>query len=834
MPTHGRLVLVDGSWLVFRAFFALPASLVTSGGLQTNAVLGFANMFRKLFSGRHPSAGAVIFDAPGPTTRHEQLPSYKADRGPMPPALAAQLPYIRRLVEAQGFPVVTVPGVEGDDLIGTLCQQAVDAGHEVWIVAGDKDFAQLIGPSVRMFDPMRDVVFDAELVYKKWGVKPDQIVDLLALMGDAADNIPGVAGIGQKGATDLLNAHGSLEGIYHHLDALPARQRTALTTHRDSAWLSRELATIQCKLALPVTVAELGVGAPDHPALQALYRELEFSSLLEGPATVSTTEIQSGPFVPGPGPVAVVPVLGERRGGRRELLAVLACERPGEVYRVPAEALSWLAREDVVKVAHESKELRKALAGQGIPLRACEDTMLASFLIEPTRNIPHRLDQICRDYLQEPLAAEAPAEQRVGVIRRLWPVLEARLGELSVHYGQIELPLAAVLAEMELAGVQVDREALAGLGAAFGVRRDRLEAEVHALAGHSFNLGSTNQLGVVLFEELKLPVIKKTKTGWSTDAEVLEALVHKHPIAQLLLDHRMLSKLINTYTEVLQKAVDAESGRIHATFQQTVGVSGRLISTDPDLQRTPVRSPEGQQIRRAFVAPPGSVLLSADWSQIELRVLAHFSEDSLLIDAFRRDADVHAETAARLFGVPLDQVSGAQRRIGKTINFATIYGQGATSLAQILGVPRKEAQGHIDTFFATYSGIRRWTERTVAEASERGYVTTLLGRRRWIPELSSQSPMDRQAGARIAVNTPIQGSAADLCKLAMLKLHRELVGTGARLLLQIHDELVLEVPAGEVESVRPRVEAAMSAPGVLLRVPLRVQVGIGASWGEAH
>jgi DNA polymerase-1 len=764
-----RVVLIDGAWLVFRAFFALPSNLVTAGGLHTNAVLGFANMFRKLFANRRPAAGAVVFDAPGPTHREVKFSAYKAQRPPMPPGLREQLPLIDRLVRAQGFPLVRLPGWEGDDVIGTLTREAVEAGCEVLIVAGDKDFAQLVGEGVRMFDPMRDVTFDAELVVKKWGVRPDQIVDLLAIMGDAVDGIPGVPGVGEKGATSLLQKYGSLDGVYAHLEELPARQRMTFAENRPIAVLSRELAMIDRRAPLPLTLPELTLPPPDHAALQALYAELEFHSLLEaaGPAP-APVDVVEGAFVAGESLVALAGELGEVDGGARALGALLLCD--GTVHREadPRRLRAWLEDPARPKVAHDAKALAKALHRVGIRLAGCDDTMLASFLAEPTKCLPHRLEQLVRVYLQRPFPPDAPPAERALAVLALWPVLRDRLVALELwdHYRAVELPLATVLGRMEEAGILVDREDLGRLGVEFAGRRDELEREVHTLAGHPFNLGSTTQLGTVLFEELKLPVIKKTKTGWSTDADVLEALVPRHPIAGLLLQHRMLAKLINTYTEVLQKAVSPRTGRVHATFQQTVGVSGRLISTDPDLQRTPERTPEGKRIRQAFIAPAGFRVLSADWSQIELRVMAHFSQDPGLIAAFRDEIDVHRRTAGLLFGVPFDAVTREQRTVGKTINFATIYGQGATALGQILGIPRKDAQAHIETFFATYAGVRAWLDRTIAEASAQGYVTTLLGRRRWIPELSSQLGAERQGGERIAANTPIQGSAADLCKLA--------------------------------------------------------------------
>ena len=860
-----RVVLVDGTWLVFRAFFAIPPSFATAAGLPTNATYGFATMFRKLFGGRRPAWGAVVFDAPGPVHREARYAGYKADRPEMPADLGVQFPWIERVVAANGFRSVSCPGWEADDVIGTLAREGEEAGFEVVIVAGDKDFAQLINERVRMFDPVKDVTYDADLAFKRWGVRPDQVVDLLALMGDAIDSIPGVPGIGDKTAKSLLAEHGSLDAVLAALPTLTGRARNALEAGRASAILSRELATIDRFAPIDLHLTDLAVPAPDPAALDQLYRELEFRSLL---ATAPTTVVAAVPVVDASAarplldadPVALFPVLDPGSAGAGTLVG-LAIAVPGQAVYLPAEGVAALAdrlEDPALKLwTHDRKALTKALRRLGVSLGGGDDTQLVSFLVEPTRCIPHRLDQVSREYLQRPLPdrktvvgagqaelryADAPvaavaawAVAHAEAIRDLAPVLWKGLEEAGLvdHYRACELPLSDVLGAMEEAGIAVDAADLDRLGVEFRVRRAALEEEVHALAGRSFNLGSTQQLAAVLFEELKLPVIKRNKTGYSTDVEVLEELARTHPIAARLLDHRGVTKLINTYTDVLSASVDPTTCRIHATFNQTVGLSGRLISTDPDLQRTPVRTSEGRRIRQAFVAPPGRVMLSADWSQIELRVLAHFSGDPLLVDAFRHDRDVHRATAAELFRVAPADVTAAQRTVGKTINFATIYGQGATALAQILGIPRKEAQGYIERFFGTYAGVRAWLDRTVSAASETGWVTTILGRRRFIPEIQSHSTVERQVGERIAANTPIQGSAADLCKLAMLDLATRLRGMETRMLLQVHDELVFEAPEGEVDAVRAHITAAMTHP-YPLDVPLVVNIGVGHSWADAH
>jgi len=889
MAKAERLVLVDGTWLVYRAFFAIPANLATKGGLPTNAIFGFATMFRKLFTGRMPERGAVVFDCSAPTHRELRYPSYKAQRPPMPGELAQQLAMIDRLVTTNRFPLIRRPGYEADDIIATLARRGVEAGLEVVIVAGDKDLAQMVGEHVRMQDTMRDVTYDAELVRKKWGVAPQRIPDLLALMGDTVDNIPGVPGIGQKGAAALLDKYGSLDGLLANLEDLKGKQKATLLEHREAAKLYRELATVDAAADIDVTLDALRLAPPDPLELDALYRELEFYSLLTGggaaklgdapdidvevPATVAAAtaaiaalpagqEVAVVPLFEPPGRVHHAQLVGVAlaTAGRRPLY--LAFRGQGAALGDGATELlrGVLADEARPKVVHDVKQLALLCTRHGLTLAGpILDTMIASFLVDPAKCIPHALDQVAREYVQRSLpspksllgsgqalrspgavaitAAATYAAQLADVVLALAPVLRTRLEEegQTAHWEALEHPLAYVLARMELAGIRVDRDDLARMSEEFNARKTEIEARIYALAGHPFNIGSTKQLADVLFEELKLPVVKKIKTGYSTDAEVLERLAPKHEIARQVLAQRELAKLINTYTDVLREAIAPETGRIHASFQQTTGVSGRLISTDPDLQRTPVRTPEGRRIRRAFVAPDGMRIISADWSQIELRVLAHFSQDPRLLEAFRDRLDLHRRTASMLFHVEPGAVTKEQRDVGKTVNFATIYGQGATALAQILGVARKDAQGYIERYFEYYSGVRGWLDRTIAAAHEHGYVTTLLGRRRYIPELSLRNDGDRAAGERIAANTPVQGSAADLCKLAMLQIDRGLpaVAPHARLLLQVHDELVFEVPEAEVAATTALVRGVMERP-YPLDVPLEVSIGVGASWGEAH
>ena len=874
-----KLVLIDGTAMAYRAFYAIPGNLSTKAGVPTNATFGFATMFRKLFAGRDPTHGAVIFDPPGRTFRDDAYPEYKAERSPMPELLSVQLPWIRSLVEAFNFRHHSVPGYEADDVIGTLVRQAVAEDIEVLIVSGDKDFSQLIGPRVRMLDAMRDITYDEALVRKKWGVPPAQFVDLLALVGDKIDNIPGVAGIGKKGAVELLEKYGDLEGILSHLDELSGRQRKALEAGDESALISLDLARIRTDVELELGLEDLRLEPPEPGRLNALFRELEFFSLL-GDEARRADEVDTGARdyqlldpeaamarLAEAATVAVEPLVGDENHALADWVGCAFSAHTGSSFYVPFPAgavpallAEWFEDETRPKLCHDVKQLHLLALGRGVKLLGVEaDTKLSSFLVDPNRLLPHRLDQLSKEFLQESLRpierlvgsgqgrvhprevspddAKDHACHRADAIRRCWDVLAPRLEEMG-QMKQLrthDLPLSEVLARMEWHGILVDQEDLARMGDEFGQRLKTLETRIHAIAGRPFNIASTKQLSAVLFEELELPVVARTKTGYSTKSEVLEKLAQDHEIARLLLEHRKLSKLISTYTNVLQAAVQLRTGRIHANFQQTASQTGRLISTDPDLQRTPIRTPEGKRIRQAFVVPPKHRLLSADWSQIELRILAHVSRDRLLLESYSEGADVHRRTAAEILGKAPEEISAGERGLGKTINFSTIYGQGATALAQIVGVSRKEAEAYIRRYFETYAGVRAWREKTIEEAKARGWVETLFGRRRLIPELSSHSPMDFSYGERVAGNTPIQGSAADICKLAMLNIDRRLQREHPRAIMtmQIHDELVFEVPEDEVEAVKDMVKAEMESV-VELSVPLVAEVGVGHSWAEAH
>ena len=884
--TKPRVILIDGNSLLYRAYFAIPGNLTTDAGLHTNAIYGFALMFGKILAGKLPEFGAMVFDAPGKTFRDDEYPEYKAQRPSMPPELKEQLPAVEHMVAEHDFPILRVEGYEADDVIGTLTKQAIAAGYEVRIVSGDKDFAQLIGPDVRMLDTLRDIVFDADVVQKKWGVTPEKFIDHLALLGDTADNIPGVPGIGQKTSASLLERFGTLDGIYENIEQLKGKQKSNLIEFRDQAYMSRRLATIDVNVPLDVGLEDLGLSEPNTEKINQVYREFEFYSLLSDDEQPQTAEEQThavtvckdansfSQFITTHSDqlLAVTPafeqpshltgaLVGAAVATDTEAVYLALGEANGSLGEAGLQALKiYLEDESKPKVVHNLRDVLCLLSRHAIELKGViGDLQSASFLVDPNKLLPHRLDQIVKEYLHrtiEPLkrlTGSGKSEKQLAELKvddvaawtcqlaaataQAWPKVKERLeqeGQAKL-LAELSMPMSAVLAEMQLSGIRVDSDDLEQMGDEFGDRKTDVEQEIYQLAGSKFNIGSTKQLAKVLFEDLELPVIKKTKTGYSTAADVLERLAQKHDIAKLILRQRALAKLINTYTSVLREAVSPEDGRVHCTFQQTTGVSGRLITTDPDLQRTPIRSDDGKRIRQAFLPKESWTLISADWSQIELRVLAHFSKDPRLVSAFRDEIDLHRVTAAQLYEVAESDVTTEQRTVGKTVNFATIYGQGATALGQQLGLTRNEAKKMIDRYFELYAGVRKWLDETVAAAHESGFVSTILGRKRYIPELSSNNFSDRAYGERIAANTPIQGSAADICKLAMLEINRRMKAAGfeAKMVLQIHDELLFEAPGNEVEAVTDVVRQCMEHP-CELDVPLKVDIGAGASWAEAH
>jgi len=878
-----RLVLVDAANCLYRAFFALPP-LRSSEGLPTNAVLGFTNMLNKAIREEAPDYVAVVFDAPGKSFRHEVYPDYKATRDAQPEDLSAQLPLVREVIEAYRVPVLQVEGVEADDVIATLVARAPE-DLEVAIVSTDKDLMQLVSDRVVLLDTMKDRRVGPAEVRERFGVDPERVLDVRALVGDPSDNIPGVKGIGQKGAAKLIGTWGDLETLLAHTGEVEAkRAREALRENAEAARLSARLATLRRDVELPVELEDLRWREPDLERLRALFRRLEFTRLLAA--------LEEAGGAAGPRDAADAPVTGRALRGPEALeqlaaladapepvaLTLLEATSPGPGTSPEPFALALATADDqgvLIPVGEDLHEgLERLLARPWLARDTCRaqyilgewglapaepafDVEIAAFLLDPAaqRTTPvlaaAHLGRSVRSF--EELAGRGaravPVEQipeaelaawaaeEVCALRALGPLLASRLeadGLLDL-LDAVELPLAGVLARMQSAGVRVDEDLLGRLSQEYEKELSRIEGEIHQLAGEPFLVSSPKQLQRILFEKLKLPVVKKTKTGYSTDESVLEQLAAHHELPQRILAHRRLAKLKNTYVDALPPLVNPRTGRIHPTFHQTGAATGRLSCSNPNLQNIPIRTEEGVRIREAFVPAEGRVLVSADYSQVELRILAHFSGDESLIDAFARGEDIHRRTAAEVAGIAPEDVDPEQRARAKAINFGIIYGSSAFGIAGQLGIATADAQETIDTYFRRYGGVRRFLDETVARAREEGFVRTLLGRRRYLPDLRSRNRALRSAAERMAVNTVIQGTAADLIKKAMVEVDAALASEGfaGRLLLQVHDELVLEAPPEEAERLGARVAEIMQ--GVYaLEVPLVVDVGQGRSWREAH
>jgi DNA polymerase I len=949
----GTLYIVDALNFLFRAFHALPP-LSNSKGLPTGAVYGLCQMLLRIEREWRPTHLCVIYDAPGPTFRDEIFPAYKANRPPMPADLAAQIGLSHRVVEAFGLPVLSVPGVEADDAIATLARQAAGAGLRVVICSSDKDLMQLCSDRIQLLDTMKNKLLGPTEVMEKFGVPPDRLGDLLALMGDSVDNVPGVEGIGPKTAADLVNQYGSLDGVLEHVAEIKGKKGQTIASSRDAIETSRKLVRLREDVALGRDVQYLQRAEPDRARLTELFGELEFTRLLaqiDGARTAARAEAEPVPIpenprsnpVPVPDPAtgpghplrglrdglptpptprasrAPSPATGSAaapeitalplppeiivdRAGLDRLcaalraaqacgVAVLAEGQPypraalvglafalgsgarcylplghrllgGPAMLPVAEALAalgpLLASPTLLKYMHDAKVLDVLLRVRGITLGGLAgDAMLAAYLLDAGR-APYELsDLAAADGAGEVTpratwlgsgrsarpAGEVPVEEASrNLCGEAWAALALALPQeqamaplgLTRIYREVELPLVPVLARIECWGIRLDCNYLRQLGNEVALAIGALEHEIHSAVGTPFNISSPKQLAEVLFGKLGLPVIRKTKTGPSTDADVLEELATLHPIPAKVVEYRGLTKLKGTYIDALPALVDPRTGRLHTTFNQAVAATGRLSSSDPNLQNIPIRSELGHRIRNAFVADPGYQIVSADYSQIELRVLAHFSQDPAFLDAFAAGQDIHRRTAAEVFDVALDAVSGEQRRIAKAINFGLVFGQTDFGLAQTLRIARADAHAYIERYFQRYARVRQYMDEVIAEARRTGSVSTLLGRTRALPQIKSSRPQDRNYAERMARNTPIQGSAADLLKLAMIRVDRELPRfPDARLLLTVHDELVFEVKTDEVAAFSAWAKGVMESAYVL-RVPLVVDVHAGANWGEAH
>ncbi|WP_455234607.1 DNA polymerase I [Thiogranum longum] len=894
-------ILVDGSSYLYRAFHALPP-LTNSRDEPTGAVYGVVNMLRKLMDTYQPQYVAVVFDAKGKTFRDEIFAEYKAHRPPMPEELSSQVEPLLELVQAMGLPLLQVPGVEADDVIGTLAEKATKAGWETVISTGDKDLAQLVNEQVSLINTMNDTRMDVEGVLDKFGVAPEQIIDFLALVGDTSDNIPGVPKVGPKTAAKWLSEFGSLDELVAHAEEIKGKAGENLRAHLEQLELSRQLATIRCDVTLDMDVDELKLKPPDTEKLRSWYERLEFKTWLKQldggdaqqstePLTAKTTkaeydtvlskkqftdwlqrlrkaeffafdtettsldymqaEIVGVSFAVKAGVAAYVPVAHDYPGAPDQLDRGWALE----------QLKPLLEDSDKGKLGQNLKYDRSVLRNHGIHLKGIAfDTMLESYVLDSTAS-RHDLDSLSEKYLSHtnikfedvagkgarqltfnqiaveqaaPYAAE-DADMTLRLHEVLWPRLCAA-PKLKALFEEVERPLLEVLGDMERTGVKVDVAMLKRQSRELAERMQEVEDEAHALAGESFNLGSPKQIQAILYDKQQLPVLAKTPKGAPSTAEpVLQELALDYPLPKLILEFRSLSKLKSTYTDKLPGQVNPSTGRVHTSYHQAVAATGRLSSSDPNLQNIPIRTAEGRRIRQAFVAEPGCRVLAADYSQIELRIMAHLSGDAGLVKAFERGEDIHRATAAEVFGSAPDQVSAEQRRSAKAINFGLIYGMSAFGLAKQLGIERGQAQEYVDLYFERYPGVKNYMEQTRALAREQGYVETLFGRRLYLPDIKARNAQRRQAAERTAINAPMQGTAADIIKKAMLAVRDwiEANTAGVKMIMQVHDELVFEVAAQEQKTaekeIRTRMESAAS-----LSVPLIVDVGVGSNWDEAH
>lgn len=851
-----KLMILDGNSIVNRAYYGVRM-LNAPDGTPTNAVYGFLAILQRLLDANSPDALCVAFDLPAPTFRRRQYALYKAQRKPMPDDLAVQMPLLKDVLSAMGIKQLSAEGWEADDVLGTVAKLCEADGWDCEIVTGDRDSFQLITEKTDVLHvktakgQTETIDYDLKRFNDEYGFAPPLMVDLKALMGDASDNIPGVAGIGEKTALDLIRRFGTIESIYSNLDTLDIKDsvRKKLSAGEESARMSYELATISREAPVELRPADAAWNMENRPELYAALSRLGFRRFIDkwgltpGESETGSAEETAGVRVLPEKEISVSELTGRIAQADyvsvlygEDISALTICDGEG-IYSVSqlTAGEEWDAFTDALfsdrirKVSHGVKDfMGHALAANITPRGFIFDTELAAYVLDPTESA-YPVDRLAARHL----GGERPAAQAVY---ELYPVLDAKLSEAGGRdlYYNIELPLCAVLADMERAGFLVDRAALAAYGDSMVSGINALQEEIWRYAGREFNINSPKQLGEVLFDELMLPAGKKTKTGWSTNADVLEKLVGKHPIILDILDYRMLTKLKSTYADGLIKVISPD-GRIHTNFKMTVTATGRLSSTEPNLQNIPVRKELGSEIRKMFVAAPGCVLVDADYSQIELRLLAHISGDETMKNAFLTGEDIHAVTASQVFGIPLDEVTPQQRSHAKAVNFGIVYGISAFSLAQDIGVRPAEAKAYIDAYLEKYHGVREYMERVISEAKANGYVETLFGRRRPLPELKSSNFNTRSFGERVARNMPIQGTAADIMKLAMVNAHRRIQAEGlrSRLILQVHDELIAECPEDEAEHVKALLEEEMSG-AVQLDVPLTANAKIGHTWAEAH
>jgi len=901
-----KLFLIDGSALAYRSYFAFVKNpLINSRGENTSAIFGFLNSLLKIIDEHHPDYLAAVFDTPEPTFRHKIYPEYKATRQKMPDEMSEQLPRIRQVLEALRVPIIEIPGLEADDVMGSLAIKAAQQNFETYLVTADKDFYQLVSPNIKVYDPGRagkeSEVLDEEGVVRKIGLPPSKIIDYLSLMGDSSDNVPGVEGIGPKTALELLQQFDSLDQIYQHLDQIGRESlRNKLEQNRELAYLSRQLVTLDTHTPLEIDLETLKRHEPDRVRTFQLLKELEFNSLLdrftatektsEVKYTTITTQEQLDQFVAQLKSCSQFTFDLETTdvdAMKAEIVGLSFCWKEGEAYYIPTVSVKTKSGADLFSVERfrglplqavlrqlapifQDEAIKKSgqnvkydllvLSRAGVEVRGVDfDTMIASYVVNPSLR-QHNLDALALTYFnyqkiptkeligvgkKQISMAEVPIEEvsryaceDADYTQRLRHVLEPMLiqYDLKKLFDDVEMPLVHVLMEMERNGVSLDVPLLEKMSRELSQRLDELIENIYQLAGQRFNINSTKQLADILFKKLGLPVKKKTKTGPSTDVDVLEELAKEHQLPRELLEYRQLSKLKSTYVDALPRLINPETGRVHTSYNQTVAATGRLSSSDPNLQNIPIRTELGRKIREAFIpADDQHVILDADYSQIELRIMAHLSQDPMLIKAFQEGKDIHRETAALVFKVAPEEVTDEMRRRAKEVNFGIMYGMGAYGLASRLEISQEEAEMFIINYFASYPKIQEFMMQTQEFARKNGYVTTLLNRRRYLPDIHSDNRRVREFAERNAINTPIQGTAADLIKVAMINIFRRIKAErlASKMIMQVHDELVFEVPIAEIDRMKELVRHEMEQ-AIELSVPIKVDVGVGRNWLEAH
>jgi len=889
--TPKQLFLVDGTVYAFRAFHAVE-QLTTSEGMPTGATFVFTKMLMKLLEDENPEYMVIVFDAGGETERDRLYEEYKANRPEVNESLVQQFPYMRQIIDALGIPTVERRGFEADDIIATLTKQGEAEGFEVRIFTNDKDMLQLLSPNVKVYrsDRQKVTVYDEKSFRKRYQIEPRQMPDYLSLLGDTIDNIPGVSGIGEKSIPILLERFGTIENIFEHIDEVEKKWQKKLRDGADNATLSKKLAVLNADVELEIKPEDCKLGKYNHEKLQEIFHQLEFKSLMKNiKVTVDPdkydyhtvlTESKLEELIGRLQSVDEFSIDLETTDVdtmRARIVGVSISLKPNEAYYIPVyyelldrpEMLSeeyvlgklrpFLEDANFSKVGHNIKYDLEVLKRSGVDINGIGfDTMIASYLLNPSAS-GHKLDDVAFKFLQRQLIpikdligsgakqipmSQVPVEkvsdyacEDAEVSLHLKYLLEPQLAEHDLEdiFANLELPLIPVLADIEMAGVKIDTEFLRELSVEYEKNLQEMTEQIYELAGGEFNINSPKQLGEVLFDKLNLPKYRKTKTGYSTDEKVLNTLASHHELPALMLEYRKFAKLKSTYTDALIDLINPHTGRLHTSFNQAVTATGRLSSSNPNLQNIPVRTERGREIRRAFIAEgDDKVLLAADYSQIELRILAHLSKDERLVEAFAKDEDIHSYAASLVFGVPVEEVTSEMRSRAKTMNYGIVYGIGAMRLANELKIDMREAQAFIDNYFQTYAGVKTYFDRTIQEATKKGYVITLMGRRRYVPEINANNRNTREFGKRIAINTPVQGSSADLIKIAMLKVADYLESTDkkTKMVLQVHDELIFEAPKNELEEITEELRRIMET-ALPMDVPIKVDINVGQNWLEA-